>query len=186
MARQVRFVNRPHVILGATRSRVLVRIATTKGLIMRRMLLFAAMLASPLALAFPLTNGIAAPASRPVVKTAFNPILKKTILVDGKGRTLYMLTSDTNGVPMCAKIDPGCPKLWPMLGSTGKPIAGKGVNARLFAIVKGAYGKPQVSYNRHPLYLYSGDKKLGDVYGQGYFNIWYVLSPKGTPIKSGA
>jgi hypothetical protein len=36
-------------------------------------------------------------------------------------------------------------------------------------------------YNRHPLYLYSGDQKPGDVNGQRFFNLWYVLSPKGPP-----
>jgi len=28
-----------------------------------------------------------------------------------------------------------------------------------------------------------GDKKPGDVRGQGYFSIWYLVSPKGKPIK---
>src|SRR5262249_1521387 len=39
-------------------------------------------------------GGPTAPTSRAVVKTAYNKILKKTILVDGKGRTLYLRTYD--------------------------------------------------------------------------------------------
>jgi predicted lipoprotein with Yx(FWY)xxD motif len=128
--------------------------------------------------------------SRAVVKVAFNKTLKKTIVVDGAGRTLYMFTEDTNGLPTCASADPTCPTLWPAFTSTGKPLAGKGINARLLGIVKGAGGKPQVTYNRHPLYYwhgggqgYVGDTKPGDAKGQAFFSAWYVLSPKGTPIK---
>jgi predicted lipoprotein with Yx(FWY)xxD motif len=46
-----------------------------------------------------------------------------------------------------------------------------------------------VSYNRHPLYYwkggqgYAGDSKPGDANGQKFFNVWYVVSPKGNAIK---
>jgi hypothetical protein len=70
------------------------------------------------------------------------------------------------------------------LTSTGRPIAGKGINPRLITIVKGAGGKPQVRYNRHPLYYFTGDKKPGDATGQAFAAVWYVLSPKGAPIKN--
>jgi predicted lipoprotein with Yx(FWY)xxD motif len=41
----------------------------------------------------------------------------------------------------------------------------------------------QVTYAGHPLYYYAGDKKAGDLNGQGFFSVWYVVSPKGTAIK---
>ena len=130
-------------------------------------------------------GGRAAPSSRAVVNVAFNKKLKKKIVVDGSGRTLYLFTYDTSagGKPQCQNADPTCPKIWPALTSTGRPKTGKGINARLITIVKGAGGKPQVSYNHHPLYYFSGDRKPGDVNGQALANIWYVLSPQGTPIK---
>jgi predicted lipoprotein with Yx(FWY)xxD motif len=40
-----------------------------------------------------------------------------------------------------------------------------------------------VTYAGHPLYYYAGDKKAGDLNGQGFVSIWYVVSPKGTAIK---
>ena len=40
---------------------------------------------------------VAASPSIATVKTAFNKTLKKAILVDGAGRTLYMFTSESNG-----------------------------------------------------------------------------------------
>jgi predicted lipoprotein with Yx(FWY)xxD motif len=51
------------------------------------------------------------------------------------------------------------------------------------------HGVSQVSYDRHPLYYwkgghgYAGDSTPGDVNGQKFFNVWYVVSPKGNAIK---
>jgi predicted lipoprotein with Yx(FWY)xxD motif len=124
-----------------------------------------------------------------VVKLAFNEKLKKTIVVDVRGRTLYEFAYDTDGTANCAAEDSRCPKLWPALATTAKPVAGKGINAKLLGTTKGAGGVKQVTYNRHPLYYfaggfgYVGDKKPGDVKGQAFFNVWYVLSPKGAPIR---
>jgi predicted lipoprotein with Yx(FWY)xxD motif len=124
--------------------------------------------------------------ARAVVKVAFNKELKASIVVDTTGRTVYMFTDDTKtGRPTCAHVAPSCPKLWPAFTSTGKPLAGKGINARLLGIVRGAGGVPQVTYNRHPLYRFSGDSKPGEVHGQACLGLWYVLSPRGTPIRRG-
>jgi Secreted repeat of unknown function len=41
-------------------------------------------------------------------------------------------------------------------------------------------GNPQVTYNGHPLYTYSGDQNPGDTNGQGLTNFgggWFALSP---------
>lgn len=135
-------------------------------------------------------GGNATRSSRAAVKVAFNKKLKKKIVVDGSGRTLYMFTADTGGKPVCAQADPNCPKIWPALTTTGKPIAGKGINGSKLRVVRGAGGSRQVSYNRHPLYYFrggfgtgAGDKKPGDTHGQAVFGAWFVLSPKGAPIK---
>ena len=126
-----------------------------------------------------------------VVKTAFNKELKKTIVVDGAGRTLYMFTSDVGGKPgTCAALGTACTKLWPAYTSAGAPTAGQGIKTSLLATAAGPGGKQQVVYNRHPLYHFAGgqgygpgDKKPGDIGGQGIYKIWWVLSAKGTPIK---
>ena len=132
--------------------------------------------------------------SRAQVKTAFNKKVGKKILVDGAGRTLYMFTTDVNGKDtVCIASGPygaTCPRVWPALTSSGKPRAGKGVKASLLGVYKRSDGKHQVTYNHHPLYYFhggsgfaSGDKKPGDAHGQGYANEWFVLSPKGNPIR---
>ena len=165
---------------------------------MRRKLWFTlltALLLTGLVLSATAVGGRTAPSSPAVVRVAFNKTLKKTIVVDGSGRTLYMFTLDTRGVAaLCTPTGPwgtDCPMLWPPLTSTGAPLAAKGINASLLGITKRTDGKPQVTYNRHPLYYYHGgfgapgtDKKPGDVQGQNFFSSWYVLSPKGTPIRT--
>jgi predicted lipoprotein with Yx(FWY)xxD motif len=139
-------------------------------------------------------GGVATTSSTATVKTAFNAKLKKTILVDGAGRTLYMFTSDLAGKDtICTPQGPygaECPTIWPPLTSTGTPHAGNGINSALLSVYKRRDGKRQVTYNHHPLYYFHGDpstppgdKKPGDVRGEGFVSEWYVLAPNGTPIR---
>ncbi|MCX5053484.1 MULTISPECIES: COG4315 family predicted lipoprotein [unclassified Streptomyces] len=101
------------------------------------------------------------------------------ILVDGKGRTLYLFTEDgknTNSM----NCDAACLKLWPRM--EGKPHAGSGVDAGLIGTTKGAV-KAQATYAGHPLYYYAKDRAAGDLKGQGIDKIWYVMNTKGAAIK---
>jgi predicted lipoprotein with Yx(FWY)xxD motif len=127
-----------------------------------------------------------------VVKVALNKKLKKKILVTGKGLTLYMFTADTNATPTCYDdATYHCSVLWPPYRSSEAPVAKTGLNASLLTTVKRSDGDPQVMYNRHPLYTDAGtgtyglkaDVKPGQIRGQGFMRIWYVVSPTGRPIK---
>ena len=130
-------------------------------------------------------TGAGTKATRAVVKTAFNKKLKKRIVVDGSGRTLYMFTADLNGKPECTPqgLGASCVHQWPPLKSKRKPRAGAGIVASKLSVVTRTDKIKQAVYNGHPLYYYSGDSKPGEVYGQKYLGAWYVLSPKGVPIK---
>lgn len=139
-------------------------------------------------------GGVVASPSPAVVKSAFNKTLGKTIVVDGAGRTLYIFTVDTHGKDtVCTPQGPygaECPTIWPPLTSTGAPSAGTGIKASLLGAYMRRDGKRQVTYNGHPLYYFHGDpntppgdKKPGDIKGQGFVSQWYVLSPNGTPIR---
>jgi predicted lipoprotein with Yx(FWY)xxD motif len=122
-----------------------------------------------------------------VVKTALNPALKKTILVDARGRTLYLFTSESSTTIGC--VD-SCAVSWPPLLAVGKPTAGPGAKASLLGTAQRPDGKMQVTYHGHPLYRWAGgdglglgDRKPGDVDGQARFGVWWVLSPAGAAIK---
>jgi predicted lipoprotein with Yx(FWY)xxD motif len=73
------------------------------------------------------------------------------------------------------------------LRATGKPTVGGGANASIVATSARSDGKPQITYNGHPLYLFSGDQKPGDTNGQGvnaFGGLWYALSSAGSQIVS--
>jgi predicted lipoprotein with Yx(FWY)xxD motif len=106
------------------------------------------------------------------------------ILVDSQGRTLYLFVQDTGTKSTCSG---GCATAWPPLRASGKPTVGGGAKASLLGTTPRSDGKPQVTYDGHPLYLYQGDSKAGDTNGQavnGFGAPWYVLAPSGTAITT--
>ena len=108
------------------------------------------------------------------------------ILVDAQGKTLYLFEQDTGTKSTCSG---GCATAWPPLRATAKPTAGSGAQASLLATTARSDGKPQVTYNGHPLYYYQGDSNAGDTNGQAvdaFGAPWYVLSPSGDAITTAA
>jgi predicted lipoprotein with Yx(FWY)xxD motif len=119
----------------------------------------------------------------PTVGVVSNGSLGK-ILVDSQGRTLYLFQKDANGKSACTGA---CAAAWPPLRSAAKPTAGKGVSAAKLGTIRRSDGKPEVTYNGHPLYLYAADQQPGDANGQGinaFGGGWFVLSPAGTQITT--
>ena len=109
-----------------------------------------------------------------------------TILVDSKGRTLYLFRSDSRSKSTCLGA---CAAAWPPLPATGKPTVSGRADASLVGTTTRPDGEQQVTYNGHPLYLYAGDEKAGDTRGQGltdYGASWYVLSPAGQQVSGQA
>lgn len=112
--------------------------------------------------------------------------LRKTqlgsVLVNSKGHTLYLFMKDKNGKSSC---NASCATFWPPLLSHGKPTAGSGVKASLLGTTRRSNGSRQLSYNKHPLYSYTLDKKAGQTKGEGIFAFgakWYAVSAKGTAV----
>jgi predicted lipoprotein with Yx(FWY)xxD motif len=102
-----------------------------------------------------------------------------TILVDARGRTLYLFEKDRNSVSAC---DASCTKFWPPLTSRATPRAGKGVQQSMLRLIKQHNGLMQVTYAGHPLYTFVGDKSSGQTAGEGLNNFgaeWYVLAASG-------
>ena len=108
------------------------------------------------------------------------------ILINSQGRTLYLFRSDSGTKSACTGA---CAIDWPPLRATSKPTASGGVTASIVATSARSDGSPQVTYNGHPLYLFSGDQKPGDASGEGvnaFGGLWYALSPAGNQIVSSA
>jgi predicted lipoprotein with Yx(FWY)xxD motif len=106
------------------------------------------------------------------------------ILVDSKGRTAYLFEKDTGPKSTCSGA---CAAEWPPVTTSGKPSAGDGLTASMLGTTKRSDGTTQVTYNGHPLYLFSGDNKPGDTAGQkvnAFGAEWYVLSPAGDKVDA--
>jgi predicted lipoprotein with Yx(FWY)xxD motif len=105
------------------------------------------------------------------------------ILVDSQGRSLYLFQKDIGTKSECAGA---CAAAWPPLRATAKPVVGTALSASKVGTTARSDGKPQVTYNGHPLYLYSADQKPGDTNGQG-LNVfgarWFALSGAGNMVS---
>ena len=113
--------------------------------------------------------------------------LRKTmlgsVLVDARGRTLYLFEKDRGRKSAC---DTACVKFWPPLVSRATPRAGKGVHKSMLGVTRHQDGRRQVTYAGHPLYAFVGDKTPGQTSGEGLTNFgaaWYALAANGRPVK---
>jgi len=112
--------------------------------------------------------------------------LRKTqlgmILVNSRGHTLYLFAKDRNGKSACSGT---CAKFWPPSLQSGKPTAGSGVKASILGTTKRSNGSLQLTYNKHPLYTFTLDKRAGQTNGEGNLAFgarWYAVSAKGTAV----
>ena len=106
-----------------------------------------------------------------------------SILVDNRGRTLYLFEKDKRGKSSC---DGACATYWPPLLTRGVPDAERGVKQSLLGVTRRASGVTQVTYAGHPLYRFVGDAKPGQTSGQNSHAFgadWYVVSSAGKKIE---
>ncbi len=109
-----------------------------------------------------------------------------TVLVNGSGLTLYLLTADKPNHPTCTSAP--CPSTWYplLLPGGGSATAGMGAKSSLLGTATTPSGT-QVTYKGWPLYTYSGDTGPGQAAGEGissFGGTWYVVDPSGTAVKS--
>jgi predicted lipoprotein with Yx(FWY)xxD motif len=108
-----------------------------------------------------------------------------TVLVNAKGRTLYVFMKDARQRVTCTGT---CASFWPPLkwASKSKPTAGGAAKTSLLSSDKNPSGGRVVTYNKWPLYTYSGDSAAGQSKGEA-LNLeggkWYVIAPNGALIK---
>ena len=153
---------------------------------MKRMLLTIGALAA-LSLSVGLTGAIAADhsaARRATVATSGSELGR--VLVDGRGRTLYLFQRDKHGKSACTGP---CATAWPPLIVSGKPLASAGARASLLGTTKRADGRLQVTYNHHPLYTFVKDTAKGQTNGENldaFGAEWYAVSSAGAKVEMNA
>ena len=126
----------------------------------------------------PTTGTAARTATVSVAKTGLG-----RILVSSSGHTLYLFKKDRGTKSACTGA---CAQEWPPLRSSHKPSVSGGAKASIIGTAKRRDGKPQVIYNRHPLYTFQNDKKAGQTNGEGltaFGASWFALSPAGSQVS---
>ena len=99
------------------------------------------------------------------------------------GKVLYVFEADHGSTSNCYGV---CAKAWPPLLTTGAPLAGSGVEAKLLGSTRRSDGSLQVTYGGHPLYYYSGDA-AGKIMCQAanmHGGFWYVVNADGGANKA--
>ena len=100
-------------------------------------------------------------------------------VVNGKGLSVYWFSDDPvkGGVSNC---NGDCAKTWPPVTVTkGTKLFFPGIKRENIGFVKRQDGQTQVTIGGRPVYLFSKDKKAGDVLGQNVGNKWFVINPEG-------
>src|SRR3954463_3959550 len=106
------------------------------------------------------------------------------VLVDSRGRTVYLFRKDSRGKSSCAAASAAA---WPPVRAQGMPVPAPGLSAAELTTTPRSDGAPQVLYNGHPLYRYAGDAKPGDTNGPrvtAFGAAWFAVSGAG-PVFSG-
>jgi len=129
------------------------------------------------------TTAAASSAAAPTgpATVAVGGTMKVPVLLDGKGKTLYLFTKDTGTASTCSGK---CAAAWPALLTKGAPVAGTGVDATKLGSSVQADGTSQVTYNGHLLYYFAGDKAAGDTAGQGVGGVWFVVDATGAAVTA--
>jgi predicted lipoprotein with Yx(FWY)xxD motif len=105
------------------------------------------------------------------------------IVVDSKGRTLYLFEKDKTTRSRCYGQ---CAAAWPPALVKGRATAGAGLSARKLGTTKRRNGARQLTYGGHPLYRFIQDaNQPGSTKGQqvdAFGAEWYVVGKRGRKV----
>jgi predicted lipoprotein with Yx(FWY)xxD motif len=129
------------------------------------------------------SGGVGA-ANTGAVHTAKGPL--GTILVDGKGMTIYLFAPDKAGKSVC---NGSCATYWPPVPAPATmPSSLPGVTGMLGTTTRDD-GSSQLTVAGHPLYTYAGDQKPGQAKGQNQDingGLWTVVAADGSSVTTSA
>jgi len=130
----------------------------------------------------------AGPAGTAVVKVAGGTGRPARVVVDVDGMTVYEFRRDDpmlyqfgkDPVPTCYGA---CAVTWNPLLTDGPPRAAAGAEASMLGTIRRKEGGTQVTYDDHPLYVFAGDKRPGEMNGQDVDSFgarWHAVRPDGS------
>lgn len=106
------------------------------------------------------------------VHAAQSATLHKRIVVTASGRTLYTLSAEVHGRFICTG---SCLGTWRPLKV---PAGGTVVGVAELGVIKRPDRSRQATLNGRPLYTFAGDRRKGDVNGEGFVDVgtWHVAA----------
>jgi predicted lipoprotein with Yx(FWY)xxD motif len=118
------------------------------------------------------------------VLTTESSDLGTIVVAAADDRTVYVFDLDTpnSGKSACTGV---CAEQWPAVPADSGSPAGDGLSGKVGTITRDD-GTTQVTLAGLPLYTFSGDSQAGDVSGQGFGGIWWVVGPDGKKITAAA
>ncbi|HEX4082439.1 MAG TPA: hypothetical protein VHX40_05685 [Acidimicrobiales bacterium] len=119
---------------------------------------------------------VASAASRSVTVAERHVGSLGTVLVDRSGQTLYIYTTDRPERVTCTGR---CAAVWPpfLLRKGVTKVAGP--HGAVLGTIHRPGGRLQVTSHRLPLYRYVGDRRPGQINGEGVEGTWFVATPSG-------
>ncbi len=93
---------------------------------------------------------------------------KVELITDIKGMTLYTFDPDSTSQSNCYDA---CAKAWPPMTLTADQATRATGD---FSVSKRKDGTLQLNFFTHPVYTYVGDKKAGDMNGDGLGGVWHI------------
>ena len=105
------------------------------------------------------------------------------VLVDGRGRALYLFTRESSTRSRCYGQ---CAVAWPPFYARGRLRVGAGLDRGRLGSSRRRDGRRIVTYNGHPLYYYVDDRKPGEVTCHNvveFGGTWLVVNPEGNAVS---
>jgi predicted lipoprotein with Yx(FWY)xxD motif len=104
------------------------------------------------------------------------------VVADRGGQAFYLFDKEQRAKSECYG---DCAKAWPPVLTKGRPVAGRGVHARLLGTTRRRDGRRQLTYRGRPVYYYISDAP-GRILCQDVTEFggrWLVIRPDGTPVE---
>jgi predicted lipoprotein with Yx(FWY)xxD motif len=128
-------------------------------------------------------TAVAGTGTHMAILSASSPVKEAAakMLVTATGMSLYVFDNDTPSTaakPGSSACTGQCLTYWPALTvptGTKPPATMAGIKGKFGTIMR-ADGSMQLTYDGAPLYTFAGDKKPGDLKGQGVISKWWAIA----------
>jgi predicted lipoprotein with Yx(FWY)xxD motif len=108
------------------------------------------------------------------------------VITDARGYVLFIFSKGGHSVARCEKIKT-CAVDWPAVTTSGKPVAGAGLDTKLLKTIPYAGKLREVTYAGWPLhsykFVYNVQSSVINIGIKQFGGPWYALAPTGMIIK---